>query len=164
MPEITVFRGQKRWSRGMEITAPSLRHSLGDEDPIVHTASLLSQLDGMIRRAPMGIPEAVVQLEKQLFHSQLAAYANPFVSCTYEWGVANSFATKGNAPGYLLTVMGDDSAGLDFENLRLELNIKPDGLDYLREFGIRERLNPHFSIASVDMVAPYGQAVTRIYP
>lgn len=148
----------------MVITAPSLRRSWGDEDLEAHTTNLLNQFDGMIRHACGGNKAAKDQLEKQLLYSQQAAHANPFVSFTYEWGVAVSFALKGNSAGYILTARGDSASGVDFESLRSELDIFVDGVDFLREFGLRRRLEDPFQLISVETLAPFGAATVRVYP
>jgi hypothetical protein len=86
MAFVTVYRGQKEWSEDMEISAPSLRRALGANDPELWTDMLLANIDALIRKSEAGDEAARQQLEQEFLHAQQAAYHNPYVSCSYQWG------------------------------------------------------------------------------
>jgi hypothetical protein len=161
---LTVYRGQKNWNDKMDVCAPTLRRSLGGQDPAVWTDTLLAMIDGLIQGTEQGNTDSRHQLESQLLYSQQSAFQNPFVSCSHQWAIAQSFATFGDTPGYVLTITGDPGAGVDVQDLRTRHQLYGDAMDYLYEFGIPRRLMDPFIISQVDLVAPFGQPSARVYP
>jgi len=161
---LTVYRGQKNWNDTMDICAPTLRRSLGGQDPVVWTDILLTMIDGLINATEQGNVDARQQLETQLLYCQQSAFQNPFVSCSHQWAIAQSFAIFGNTPGYILTITGDFNSGVDIQDLRTRHQLYGDAMDYLHEFGIPRRLTGPFVVSQVDLVGPFGQPSARIYP
>jgi hypothetical protein len=158
-----LYRGQKSWSDAMAILAPSLRNNFG-QDPTVLTDQLLLLIDGLVSRTEAGDAQARSYLENKLLYLQQSKYENPYVSCSHEWSVAQSFALQKNTPGYVLTISGDPSEGLDFESLRSCHGLFGDSMTYLSEFGIPRRLKPPFTVDRVDLVTPFGQPTVRVIP
>ena len=161
---LMVYRGQKNWSNTMDICAPTLRRSLGGQNPVIWTDMLLTMIDGLIKAADQGNADAREQLEAQLLYCQQSAFQNPFVSCSHQWAIAQSFAIFGNTPGYILTITGDPSSGVDIQDLRARHRMFGDAVDYLHEFGIPRRVAVPFTVSQVDLVGPFGQPSARIYP
>jgi hypothetical protein len=164
MATITVYRGQKVWSAGVDICAPSLRRALGPNDPALWTEMLLVNIGTLIQKTERGDESARQQLEQEFLHAQQAAYHNPYVSCTYSWGIAQSFALAGDTPGYVLTISGASEQGVDFRDLRTRYRLFGDAVDALQEFGIPRRLEHPFGIDQVVLVAPFGQPTTLVFP
>jgi hypothetical protein len=160
---ITIFRGQKEWREDMDVCAPSFRRALGLNDPTVWTDMLLGNFTSLIAQTEAGSESARQQLEQEFLHAQQAAYHNPFVSCSYQWGVAQSFALSGNTPGYVLTVVGPEADGVDFRELRRRHHLFGDAVDALEEFGLPRRLAAPFAIEQVMLVAPMGQPSTVVF-
>jgi hypothetical protein len=61
-----------------------------------------------------------------------------------------------DTPGFVLEILGDAEAGLDFEELRRKLRLYSDSFDYLREFGIPQVIAPPFVVAAVFEVGVDG--------
>lgn len=161
---IELYRGQKYWNDKMDICAPTLRRSLGGQNPIVWTDTLLTMIDGLIQATKAGSAAARQQLEAQLLYSQQSAFQNPFVSCSYRWAIAQSFAIFGDTPGYVLKITGDANAGVDIKDLRSRYSLYGDAVDYLDEFGIPRRLAHPFVVSQVDLVGPFGQRSAKVFP
>jgi hypothetical protein len=159
----TVYRGQKEWAQGMGIVAPSLRRALGPNDPDLWTDMLLANIDALVDKAERGDESARQQLEQEFLHAQQAAYHNPYVSCSFQWGIAQAFALAKNTPGYVLTITGDPGAGVDFRDLRTRHKLFGDAVDALEEFGIPRRLEDPFQIEEVHLVAPMGQRSVKVF-
>jgi hypothetical protein len=161
---IMIYRGQKEWYDGMNITASSLRRSSAAPDPDSWTDQLLGIIDNLFKSMVAGNVQARKQLEDQLLYSQLSAYQNPYVSCSWEWSVALGFALKGDTPGYVLTISGDDSVGFDFRDARKRYGLFADAQDYLEEYGIPRSISPPFKIEEVDLFGVRATSRNRVYP
>jgi hypothetical protein len=160
-----VYRGQKSWNKEMNVCAPTLRRrSCGGQDPVGWTDILLDIISALIQAAEQGDAIARRELEGRLLNSQQSSSDCPFVSCSYSWGVAQSFALFDDTPGYVLTITGDPSAGVDVEDLRKRHGLYSDALKYLREFGIPRQVEHPFAVSQVDQVKSFGQPSVRIYP
>jgi hypothetical protein len=161
---IVIYRGQKEWYDGMNITASSLRRSSGAPDPESWTEQLLGIIDNLLNSAAAGNVQARKQLEDQLLYAQLSAYQNPYVSCSRQWSVALGFALKDDTPGYVLTITGDDSAGLDFRDVRDRFRLFADSQDYLQEYGIPRQVGPRFKVDDVCLYGARAASRERVYP
>lgn len=164
MAPIVIYRGQKEWSKGMNITACSLRRSAAVLDPAAWTDQLLGIIDSCLHHAGLGYAPARKQLEDQLLFAQQAAYQNPYVSCSRQRSVAQSFALHGDTPGYILTISGDDSVGVDFQDVRQRFGLFGDTVDYLAEYGIPRSIIPPFQIVEVERLGSRGVPETVVYP
>lgn len=160
---VTFYRGQKEWHEGMLLQASSLRRVRGT-DPVVWTNALLAQISELVRAARLGDDDARNQLESQLLTCQQMTFQNPFVSCTFDEGVAVGFALDGGTGGFVLTLEGDLSDGLDFEALRAELGLFRDNVDYLREFGIPFEVGSTVALVRVVRVDSNPLREVRVYP
>jgi hypothetical protein len=162
---LVVYRGQKQWDSTMDITAPTMRRAHKSLKPEAWTDQLLDLYDGLIADTAAGNEHAKSQLERQLLVSQQAAYQNPFVSCSYFWSIAQSFALFRDTPGYVLTIECEAGCdGVDFEDLRVTHNLYSGGLDYLREYGLPKRTKTPFEVTVVDLVQPFGQPTVNVKP
>lgn len=161
--ELTVYRGQKSWAPGMDITASALRKNYGRGNPREWTEFLLTMILDLIDGAERGDVDSRNQLENQLLFSQQAAYQNPFVSCSRSRAVALGFALHGDTPGYVLTVVGDHSVGVDFQALRQRFGLFGDAVDHLEEYGLPRRLEQPFIVTCVDRVDPVG-SFAKVFP
>ncbi|GIF22089.1 hypothetical protein Ate02nite_48190 [Paractinoplanes tereljensis] len=103
-------------------------------------------------------------MENKLLYLQQTRHESPFVSCSHEWSIAQSFALYGNTPGYVLTISGDPASGFDFEELRNSYSLFGDTVSHLKEFGVPRRLGSPFVVECVDLVAPFGQPAVRVKP
>ena len=126
MAPIVIYGGQKEWFTGMSVTASSLRRSSGAPDPAAWTDLLLSIVNNLLRSATAGSVSARKQLEDQLLYAQQSAYQNPYVSCSRQRAVAQGFALYGDTPGYVLTIAGNDSVGLDYQAVRSKFGLYAD--------------------------------------
>jgi hypothetical protein len=163
-PPIVIYRGQKEWSDGMTITASSLRRSSFVPDPVVWTDQLLGIIDNLRASAASGNARARKQLTDQLLYAQQEAHQNPFVSCSRKFSIAQGFALHGDTPGYILTISGDEDAGLDFEAVRTQFGLFGDSMDYLEEYGLPRSLNWPFQITQVELVGPHAGPGMVVYP
>lgn len=164
MAPIVVYRGQKEWYQGMNITASSLRRSSAAPGPAAWTDQLLGIIDNLLGNAAAGNVAARKQLEDQLLYAQLSAYQNPYVSCSKQWSVAMSFALHGDTPGYVLTISGDDSIGLDFQNVRRQFGLFADAQDFLEEYGIPRHVSPPFQVNQVQLFGSRAVTQSQVYP
>jgi hypothetical protein len=148
----------------MIITASSLRRSSAAPDPKSWTNQLLGIIDNLLDSAADGNVQARKQLEDQLLYAQLSAYQNPYVSCSRQWSVALGFALKDDTPGYVLTISGDDSIGLDFPGVRNRFGLFADSQDYLQEYGIPRSVRPPFKVDDVYLYGARAASRERVYP
>ncbi len=162
---ITVYRGQKTWLVGMVIGASSLRRSGGSPvDREDWTKALLTQFRRNVADAMGGEQESKKRLETLLLNAQRDAFQNPFVSCSFSYAVAGSFANANDTLGYVLTVEGPWYSGIDYEFLRRLFGLYGDAFDYLQEFGLPERVAHPFSLTKVEAVADSWSPPVRIFP
>jgi hypothetical protein len=161
---IVIYRGQKEWSEDMNITAPSLRKSSVAPDPAAWTDQLLGIIGNLLSHVAAGSVQAKSALEDQLIISQQKAYQNPYVSCSWQRAIAQSFALHGDTPGYVLTISGDDSVGLDFQGVRTKFGLYSDSVDYLHEYGIPRSIAAPFQITEVVLLGSHGVPQAQVYP
>lgn len=147
----------------MRITAPSLR-STYVQQPEMFTKLQVELLTGLLAAADHGDDKARSALESQLLHIQNTRHANPFVSCSLRWSVAQSFALFGDTPGYVLTVEGPRDRGFDFAAVREAHGMFGDAVDYLYEFGVPAILGGDFKVREVHHVRPFGAPTEMVYP
>ena len=148
----------------MTISACSLRRASAIPNPGTWTAQLLGLFQNLLTDALAGKDAAKKQLGDQLLYAQLSAYQNPFVSCSYEFAVAQHFALHNDTPGYVLTITGDNSVGLDFEDVRAKFGLFGDSMDYLKEYGIPGTLGPPFQLTRVELLELRDTTRRVIYP
>ncbi|MCX5097625.1 hypothetical protein OOK36_55315 [Streptomyces sp. NBC_00365] len=146
-----VYRGQKEWDPGMEITAPSLRHDFG-HDAVVMTDQLLLLTSGLVSRADSGDEQARSALENRLLHMQNSRYENPYVSCSHHRFIAQSFALALDTPGFVLTIEGGQDDGLDYERVRQRHGMFGDAVGHLSEFGIPKAVRGGFVVTRVEYI------------
>ncbi|MEW2523222.1 hypothetical protein [Actinacidiphila alni] len=158
-----VYRGQKEWQPDMEITAPSLRHAFG-HDPVLMTDQLLLMTSGLVLHADSGDEQARSALEDRLLHMQFSRYENPYVSCSYLWHIAHSFACARDTPGYILTIEGEPAGGLDYESVRRRHRMYSDTVGHLAEFGIPRRVvGSGFVLTRVEYVKHHTEGSEVVY-
>lgn len=163
-PSVTIYRGQKIWHPGMELTATSIRKSYGVANPAQWTDGLIQIVSGLVLGVLSGAPGTAKTLEWQLLFSQQAGFQNPFVSCSYSRAVALSFALEDDTPGYLLTIAGDWHAGFDFEHIRQRFGLFGDAMTHLKEFGLPRLLTNDFRLIEVEKLDRQALRGTRIFP
>ncbi|PKB64155.1 MAG: hypothetical protein BZY80_03560 [SAR202 cluster bacterium Io17-Chloro-G2] len=94
------------------------------------------------------------RLEGMLLNAQRFAFQNPFVSTSFSYSVARSFATAGDTPGYVLTIEGPWYHGIDFEFQRRLFGLYGNAFDYLQEFGVPNNLFPPYTVVASQSVDP----------
>ncbi len=99
-----------------------------------------------------------------LLNAQQFAFQNPFVSCSFSYAVARSFANANDTQGYILTIEGPWHSGIDFEFLRNLFGLYGNAFDYLQECGLPEKLEPPFTLVRVDRVDTPWSPAERVYP
>ncbi len=162
---ITIYRGQKTWSFGLVIEASSLRRSGGSRiEQENWTRALLTQFHRNVAGAMRGQQESKNRLEALLLNAQRFAFQNPFVSCSFSYAMARSFANAFDTLGYVLSVEGPWYSGIDFDFLRGLFGLYGDAFDYLQEFGLSETLSDPFAIAEVERVDDSRSPPVRVYP
>lgn len=114
--------------------------------------ALLTQFHGNVAGAMSGQQESKKRLDALLLNAQRFAFQNPFVSCSFSYAVARSFANANDTMGYVLTVEGPWYSGIDFEFLRGLFGLYGEAFDYLQEFGLPETLGYPFALAKVERV------------
>jgi hypothetical protein len=138
----------------MSVTAPSLRSGY-DRDAEAFAELQVDRLKRMLSQADRGDVKARAALESELLHLQSARHANPFVSCSRKWSVAQSFALFGDTSGYVLTIEGEGQ-GLDITAVRERHRMFGDAVDHLDEFGVPLALGTDFVVVEVHRVQPRG--------
>ena len=153
--KVTVFRGQKDYYDGMVIEASSLRCSGGSRtEQEAWTRALITQFRRNSARSVSGDLDSRKKLEGMPLNAQQFAFQNPFVSTSFSYSVARSFATAGDTPGYALTIEGPWYNGIDFDFQRNLFGLYGNAFDYLQEFGIPTSLVPPYTVADSQLVNP----------
>ena len=137
----------------MVMRASSLRWSGGAQSEREDwTRALLTQFRRNIAGAMGGDQASKKRLQGMLLNAQQFAFQNPFVSCSFSYSVARSFANAGDTSGCVLTIEGPWYSGTDFEFRRSLFGLYGDAFDCLQEYGLPERLVPPFTLVKVDRV------------
>ncbi|WP_330462114.1 hypothetical protein [Streptomyces sp. NBC_00775] len=146
----------------MQITAPSLRSGYFN-DPTIWTEIQIDLFTTLLEASDSGDKKARSHLESQLLHIQSAKHANPFVSCSRRWSVAQGFALFNDTPGYVLSIVGS-GAGFDFAAVRERHGLFGDAVDHLFEFGVPRVLGNDFTVVQVHYVQPFGRPTEVVFP
>jgi len=104
------------------------------------------------------------RLEGMLLNAQESGFQNPFVSCSFSYSVARSFANEGDTQGYMLTIEGPWFSGIDFEFLRASFGLYGDAFDHLQEFGLPEKLDQPFTLVRLERVNDPWSRPVRVRP
>ena len=94
------------------------------------------------------------RLEGLLLNAQRFAFQSPFVSTSFSYSVARSFATAGDAAGFVLTIEGPWYHGIDFEFQRNLFGLYGEAFDYLQEFGVPTSLQPLYTVVDSQAASP----------
>jgi hypothetical protein len=161
---VTIYRGQRSWHPSMTVTVSSARRGLTPPNFITSLRNLFRlAIQGSAQRNPT----ARKQLQTLLYYAQQSAFMNPFVSCTFDYAIARSFANAGNQSGYVLTITGPWYDGVDYEFVRTTFGLYHFGYDYLREFGVPYDVSVNstpFLVVKVDRVADALSRPKPVYP
>jgi hypothetical protein len=97
-----------------------------------------------------------------LLNAQHLSFQNPFVSCSFSYNVARSYANASDTLGYILTIEGPWYSGIDFGFIRNLFGLYTDAFDYLQEYGLPERLEHPFTLVRIDKVDLWSSE--RVFP
>ena len=143
------------YTGGSGLLIPNARRSGGYRtEQEAWTSALITQFRRNSARSVSGDLDSRKRLEGMPLNAQQFAFQNPFVSTSFSYSVARSFATAGDTPGYVLTIEDPWYNGIDFDFQRNLFGLYGNAFDYLQEFGIPTSLVPPYTVADSQLVNP----------